>query len=99
GSKDFMVRQTALLMAARQGKADALAGLVKEVENADSIGANIVSASLQELVAELPAAPPPGADEASLKKWRTAISEWFTADEKALKFNSKPKPGEPYWTK
>jgi len=98
-NKDFMVRQTALLMCARTGNPDSLQALVKEAESADATGANILGANLQEVLAAVPAPPAPGAqDDAALKKWRDAIAAWHKGHEKNLKFNPKPKPGQPFWS-
>ena len=99
-SPDFMVRQTAALIAARQGDAQGLALLFKALEKADWPASSILGVSLEELLGNaLTALPRDSEDEDALKKWQKQAARWWKDYAGVLKYTADPKPGQPYWVR
>jgi hypothetical protein len=96
-SPDLMVRQTAALLLARSGDAGGLSLLVKEIENADAVDAQVVAGSLQELVGTAITMPPTNNSEAALKEWRGTVASWWQKDGTKLIHDPQAAAGAPCW--
>lgn len=98
-SSDFMVRQTALFIAARQGDRQGLATLFSEMTKTDAIGCCILYGSLEELLGE-ELESPPQSDQMNgnaIQEWKRKAESWWDAHSGELTFVKDPKPGQVFW--
>ena len=98
-SSDFMVRQTACLIGARQGNRLDLSNLFNELMNADGIGCCILYGSLEELIGAAVEPPPPPAqkDGKTINEWKQQAMNWREAHIKNLIYTKEIKPGQAFW--
>ena len=97
-SSDFMVRQTAAMLAARQGEQEALGLLFKALKQADWAACSILSISLQEMLGGVLGAPPTDAKNAkALKTWRTQAFQWWQQNGGQLQYVRDAQTGQARW--
>ena len=99
-STDFVVRQTAALLLARQGDRGGLEQLFQEIRQADLVGCTLLNTSLEELLgSRFPAPPAVGSAEADegVKVWQARAAKWWQDQGAQLQPVVSPKPGEPWW--
>jgi hypothetical protein len=97
-SSDFMARQTAALLKARQGGKEGLELLFKDLGRADWAFSSLLNISLEDLVGKaLGMFPPDPKDETALQAWQKGALDWWKQNGASLRFAAKSKTGQAYW--